>query len=111
MEAVRLQVVVGRVTTATAQSGQAALEAMLKNEPALQNFREFGLGFNPALTRESGSGVVPYYGYGAGVVRLSLGDNEEVGGAVRGGDVLWNFFPDATVTVNGRVLVAKGRLR
>ncbi len=111
MEGVRLQIVVGKVSTATAKSGQAALDAMLKSTPALQSFREFGLGFNPALTRESGAGVVPYYGYGDGVVRLSLGDNEELGGAVRGGVVLWNFFPDATVSVNGRVLVARGRSR
>jgi hypothetical protein len=83
----------------------------LKTSPALQNFREFGLGFNPALTREGGSGVMAYYGYGDGVVRLSLGDNEELGGSVRGGAVLWNFFPDATVSVNGRVLVARGRSR
>jgi hypothetical protein len=68
-------------------------------------FREFGLGFNPKLvpTRE----VMPYYGYGAGVVRLSLGDNQELGGAVRGGGTRWFFFPDASVVVNGRPLQIK----
>ena len=111
MDGVRLQVVAGKVTTATARSGQAVLDALLKSSPALQNFREFGLGFNPALTREGGPAVMSYYGYGDGVVRLSLGDNEELGGSVRGGAVLWNFFPDATVSVNGRVLVARGRSR
>ena len=111
MKGVRLQILVGRVTTATASLGQAALDAMLNTSPALRNFREFGLGFNPALTREGGPGVMAYYGYGDGVVRLSLGDNEELGGAVRGGVVLWNFFPDATVSVSGRVLVARGRSR
>ena len=34
----------------------------------------------------------------AGVVRLSLGDNEEMGGANRGGGVYWNFLHDATVS-------------
>jgi hypothetical protein len=111
MEGVRLQVLAGKVTTATARAGQAALDAMLNTSPALRNFREFGLGFNPALTREGGPGVIAYYGYRDGVVRLSLGDNEELGGAVRGGAVLWNFFPDATVSVGGRVLVAKGKGR
>ena len=52
----------------------------------------------------------PYYGYGAGVVRLSLGDNSELGGAVGGGYVRWNFFTDLTVTVNGQVWVKDGRL-
>lgn len=68
-------------------------------------FREFGLGFNPKLVPTSE--VMPYYGYGAGVVRLSLGDNEELGGAVRGGAARWFFFPDATVAANGRPLSIK----
>ena len=46
-----------------------------------------------------GQTALPYYGYGDAVVRLSLGDNEEVGGSVRGGGVRWLFFPDTTVTV------------
>jgi hypothetical protein len=109
MEGVRLQILAGKVMTATARTGQAALDAMLNTSPALRHFREFGLGFNPALTRDGSLGVMAYYGYGDGVVRLSLGDNEELGGAVRGGAVLWNFFPDATVSVGGRMLVTKGR--
>jgi hypothetical protein len=32
-------------------------------------------------------------------VRLSLGDNSELGGKVTGGYVRWNFFTDPTVTV------------
>ena len=49
-------------------------------------------------------------GYGDAVVRLSLGDNEEVGGAVRGGGVRWLFFPDTTVTVGATTLVKDGKL-
>jgi aminopeptidase len=109
MDGVRLQIDAGKVTIATAKTGQQALDEMLKNSPALASFREFGLGFNPALTQAAGSNPIAYYGYGDGTVRLSLGDNEELGGSVRGGAVLWNFFPDATVTVNDRVLVANGR--
>ena len=51
---------------------------------------------------------MPYYGYGDAVVRLSLGDSTEIGGAVRGGEVRWFFFPDATVTVGGTPIVLKG---
>ena len=58
----------------------------------------------------AGQTALPYYGYGDAVVRLSLGDNEEVGGAVRGGGVRWLFFPDTTVTVGTTTLVKDGKL-
>jgi len=74
-------------------------------------FREFALGFNPALQVLPEAPFIAYYGYGAGVVRLSLGDNEEMGGANRGGGVYWNFIHNATVTVDDRVLVREGKLQ
>ena len=74
-------------------------------------FREFALGFNPALKVLPEAPFIAYYGYGAGVVRLSLGDNEEMGGANRGGGVYWNFLHNATVTVGDRVLVQDGQLQ
>ena len=73
-------------------------------------FREFALGFNPALKILPEAPFIAYYGYGAGVVRLSLGDNEEMGGENRGGGVYWNFLHNATVTAGGRVLVRHGIL-
>lgn len=74
-------------------------------------FREFALGFNPLLAIPTdGERWIPYYGYGAGVVRLSLGDNTELGGNVGGGYVRWNFFVDATVDVGGETWVDGGRL-
>jgi len=79
--------------------------------PPLRHFREFALGMNPKLLRPAGSSWIPYYGYGAGVVRLSLGDNEELGGNVRGGTARWFFFRDATVSVGTAVLSEKGVLR
>lgn len=75
------------------------------NEAGLagRSFREFALGFNPCIPVQQGSQpYTPYYGYGSGVVRLSLGDNSELGGNVGGGYVRWNFFTDATVTVDGQ---------
>lgn len=74
-------------------------------------FREFALGFNPLLAITADDPWIPYYGYGAGVVRLSLGDNAELGGAVRGNYVRWNLFPDASVWVDGVPWVRDGRLR
>jgi hypothetical protein len=83
---------------------------MLAKAPALTGFRELGLGFNPGLVVPPNEPAIPYAGYGAGMVRLSLGDNRELGGRVSGGDVRWLFFPDATVTAGPDVLVAGGRL-
>jgi hypothetical protein len=73
-------------------------------------FREFALGFNPALSVPPEAPFIAYYGYGSGVVRLSLGDNEEMGGANRGGGVYWNFIHNATVTVADHKLVEEGQL-
>ena len=77
---------------------------------AASRFREFVLGFNPLLAVPDSLPWVPYYGYGAGVVRLSLGNNDELGGAVKGNYVRWNFFIDASVTVGDTVWVKDGRL-
>jgi hypothetical protein len=101
----------GRVTE-IASSGMAAVERELTQAgDGGRSFREFALGFNPLLViPEAGEKWIPYYGYGAGVVRLSLGDNSELGGRVGGGYVRWNFFTDATVTVGGETWVAGGKL-
>jgi hypothetical protein len=99
----------GRVVTATAREGLDSVKKLLAT-PGASEFREFGLGFNPKLFPPPGDSTVPYYGYGDGVVRMSLGDNEELGGNVRGGFVRWIFFTDATVAVNGEALVRNGRL-
>jgi hypothetical protein len=73
-------------------------------------FREFALGFNPALKVPPDYPFIGYYGYGSGVVRLSLGDNEEMGGVNRGGGIYWNFIPNATVTAGNKTLVRDGNL-
>jgi leucyl aminopeptidase (aminopeptidase T) len=101
----------GRITHVAAGENLAAVEAELQaGGDAARRFREFGLGFNHKLEAIEGSEVLPYFGYGAGVVRMSLGDNEELGGEVRGGYRRWFFFPDATVEVDGETLVRDGKL-
>jgi len=107
---VRLELVKGRIVKVDARDRTPEVEQLLRNDPALANFRELGVGFNPKLVMTAGSSTVPYYGYGAGVVRLSLGNNEELGGAVRGEGVAWHFFSDATIAVGRRTLVKGGRL-
>lgn len=111
VEGLRLHFEGGRVMRVEAASGREAVEReMAAAGEAGRRFREFALGFNPLLAVPERSPWIPYYGYGAGVVRLSLGDNSELGGAVGGGYVRWNFFTDLTVTVNGQVWVKDGRL-
>lgn len=101
----------GRIVDVSADSGvDAALEEIDGNGEAGRAFRELGLGFNPMLAVPDQRPWIPYFGYGAGVVRLSLGDNTELGGEVGGGYSRWNFFTDMTVTVDGEVWVEEGRL-
>ncbi|HEY8550293.1 MAG TPA: aminopeptidase [Vicinamibacterales bacterium] len=107
---IRLEFRQGKIVKATAAKGQEALDAYLASSPALTSFRELGLGLNPKLVADRNLPFLPYYGYGDAVVRLSLGDNTEVGGAVRGGGSRWLFFDDATITVGGERIVENGRL-
>jgi hypothetical protein len=100
----------GNVVAVSADSGQEAVEAEMTDAgPAGRKFREFALGFNPLLAVPDVNPWIPYYGYGAGVVRLSLGDNSELGGDVRGGYVRWNFFVDTTVMIDDEVWVRDGK--
>ncbi len=112
VEGLRLRFSRGRVVEITAASGREAVEAEMRRAgDAGRAFREIGLGFNPLLAVPDRQPWIPYYGYGAGVVRLSLGDNAELGGAVRGGYVRWNFFTDLTIAVGGTTWVRAGTLQ
>lgn len=107
---VRLEFRNGRITRIEADENLALVESALAGEDAARSFRELAIGFNPRLKSPPGASSLAYYGYGAGVVRMSLGDNQELGGAVRGNFARWFFFPDATVEVDGKTLVRDGKL-
>lgn len=117
VEGLRLRFARGRVVEISAARGKEAVEAEMERAgDAGRAFREIGLGFNPLLAVPDVTPWIPYYGYGAGVVRLSLGDNTELGGAVaapagRPAYVRWNFFTDLTVTVGARTWVRNGKLQ
>lgn len=102
----------GKLSSFSAEQNEEAVQAILdENGESARSFREFALGFNPELSiAATGDEWIPYYGYGAGVVRLSLGDNTELGGKVTGGFVRWNFFTDATVVVGEDTWVEEGNL-
>ena len=72
---------------------------------------EFNLGVNPALKLLPDlEKVIPYFGYGEGVIRLSLGDNKESGGQNASSYHHWLFLTCATVTANGQEIVKDGAL-
>ena len=117
VDGLRLRFSKGRVVEITAASGKDAVEAEIRRAgDAGRAFREIGLGFNPLLAVPNRTPWIPYYGYGAGVVRLSLGDNTELGGAVAApagqpAYVRWNFFTDLTVTIGTTTWVRNGTLQ
>ncbi len=94
----------GHLETIEGDHGDEILRELTAAGGAARMFREFALGFNKALRVRAENPFIGYYGYGEGVVRLSLGDNEEMGGANRGGGVYWNFIANATVSVGNLVL-------
>ena len=101
----------GKVVSISADVGEDAARREIESAgEASQSFRELALGFNPLLAVPEENPWIPYYGYGDGVVRLSLGDNSELGGDVTGGYVRWNFFVDTTVTIAGEEWVRDGKL-
>ncbi len=102
----------GRVVAFDAKTGTAGVQHELRQgNGAARYFRELVVGLNPLLKIVHDEQTwIPYYGYGAGVVRLSLGDNSELGGLVRGSYLRWNLFPDATVTIGKETWVKDGTL-
>ena len=111
VEGLKIRFERGEAVSVTATAGVAAAEMEMARVPAAgRHFREFALGLNPLLAVPERGPWIPYYGYGAGVVRLSLGDDTELGGTTGGGYVRWNFFTDTTVTIGDEVWVRDGRM-
>ena len=111
VEGLVMKFINGKIENLSANKGEdAVLEELKSAGEAGQYFREFALGFNPLLSIPEKDPWIPYYGYGSGVIRLSLGDNTELGGKVKGGYVRWNFFTDATVIVGEDLWVKNGKL-
>ena len=111
VEGLKIRFERGEAVSVTATAGVAAAEMEMARVPAAgRHFREFALGLNPLLAVPERGPWIPYYGYGAGVVRLSLGDDTELGGTTGGGYVRWNFFTDTTVTIGDQVWVRDGQM-
>lgn len=112
-EGVTLEFEKGRVVRWRAGTNEAAFRAMWEGVGGdVDKVGEIVLGTNPLLVASLPSGELPYYGYGAGYVRISLGDNWESGGTNRspGGRPVWSFLEQATVEAGGRVLIRNGQI-
>lgn len=101
----------GRVIRVETDGDQRALDAAWAAETGDKDaLGELVLGCNPLLAPVPGSDFQPHYGFGAGVVRLVLGDNSLSGGTARSSFHRWAMFADASVTANGVSIVERGRL-
>lgn len=102
----------GKISDVEVDSGMKSVFQELRSSgDGASMFREIAVGFNPLLTVSTDRAVIPYYGYGAGVVRVSLGDNSELGGKVTGGYVRWNMLVNATLIIGDEVWIENGRLK
>jgi leucyl aminopeptidase (aminopeptidase T) len=101
----------GTIERITSDHHAGVVAALWEQETGARDLiGEFNLGTNPELTPQPGMPEIPYFGYGDGVVRVSLGDNFESGGKNRSTFHHWLFLIDATVTADGRPIVGRGRL-
>jgi hypothetical protein len=97
----------GRIVTVDAKTGQEAVTAAWARETGDKDrVAELVLGMNPKLPHEGPGGRLPYYGYGAGMLRIALGDNWESGGTNRSSLEAWFYLTDATITA-GEIAIAK----
>ena len=102
----------GRITSVESQHHNDYVQAVWGIQTGDKDrIAEFGPGVSPGLPNlpeypES----VPYFGYGDGVIRLSLGDNQESGGDVISSYHHWLFLTDATVKADGKTLIERGKL-
>jgi leucyl aminopeptidase (aminopeptidase T) len=100
-----------RITGLTSQHHAPWVEATWRAQSGDRDrFGEFNVGVNPKLAVLQDLPAIPYYGYGAGVIRVSVGDNAESGGPYRSSYHQWFFLTDATVRANGRAIIEHGRL-
>ena len=108
---VTFQFQAGRIVRVTAAEGQAAVDAAWARETGDKDrLAELVIGFNPKLPASGPGGRLPYYGYGAGILRVALGDNWESGGSSSSSLEAWFYLTDATVAAGDTVIVRGGTL-
>ncbi len=99
----------GKISAIKAADGEDAVKNVLAPYKDKYLLRELGVGFNPMLAVTEDNQRILHYGYGSGIVRLSLGNSAELGGAVDVDFVTIWLFPHATVSVGKDVWVKDGK--
>jgi len=113
VEGVKIEFAGGRARNVAARTNAAALLNLWKEIGGdVDKLGEIVLGTNPLLATQLPAGELPYYGYGSGFLRVSLGDNWESGGTNRSpsGRPLWLFLEHSTIEADGALLVRDGKL-
>ncbi len=100
----------GKIIDFKAKEGLEFIKTKLDAGRERYLFRELGVGFNPMMAVTDDNQRILHYGYGAGIVRISFGNNDELGGVAGGDFVRINLFVDATVAVGKDVWVKEGKL-
>ncbi len=101
----------GRVTSLRTDGDQAELDRQWAAQTGDKDrLGEFVLGCNPLLRPVAGSTFQPYYGFGDGIIRLTLGENLESGGRNRSSLHRWLMLLDGTIEAGGRTLVRAGKI-
>ena len=110
-EQVRFEFHGGRVTKVTAAKGQDRVDqAWARATGDKDKIAELVIGANPKLPSTGPGPMPPYYGYGAGVLRIALGENWESGGSNRSSLEAWSFLTDTTITAGDTPIVRAGKL-
>ena len=101
-----------RITSVRSQHHNDYVQAMWGLQTGdYDRFGEFNAGVSPTLPMLPGhEKIVTYYGDGDGMLRFSLGDNQESGGEYLSRYHQWLFISDATMKADGQVVLEKGRL-
>lgn len=110
-ENAKLHFTKGKLSKVTASKGVEFVRAELDPLPdTVKYFGELALGFNPKLATQERNPFIAYYGYGAGVVRIGVGNNAEIGGTVGGAPYSRrDLFVDYTIALDGEVWVKDGK--
>jgi aminopeptidase len=99
----------GRITNYAAKEGADCAKQSINAAPDADLFGYFAIGLNPALkVIEDGGDFRP--DHGAGVVTISTGNNQLLGGKNKSTDGFGFQIINASVEVDGQTVVKDGRL-
>ena len=101
----------GRIVAIETGGDQKLLDELWAKESGDKDkLGEIVIGCNPLLIPVAGSSYLPHSGFGAGVMRLIIGDNTLSGGNYKSTLHRWPTWNQGNLEVDGRMLIDRGRL-